>query len=383
MSSDRQRRISASTLRNLIRLDNDDTDTFTCVGFAPSKSRRCQCLIAKANQDIAESIVRSLPGLLGDHAALQCQLRELATRALCVQWHREQAHKVSRDWYFRIVEELRHRNATPTPAHNRRQSQALPPAAPPQRTPESITLSSTLTLTSAISLTTTDSTQPGISTLDRIMALANEIATATTSPFARAEIEVDQTILSDPVIEPSATDHPASATQTNASTRSDEVTQADSRTAASPGTEARAAPQDARHHEHAHDTLQPPTVTSSEDDTCYICYLPYDDPHRTPCGHTFCRECISQWLGNNSTCPYDRRRLLLEDLVAVQPVVEEQTSCIICFEECNEPSRTPCGHVFCRGCITQWLRNGTQRVCPYDRRPLEEEDLVLVGAAQA
>jgi E3 ubiquitin-protein ligase NRDP1 len=50
-------------------------------------------------------------------------------------------------------------------------------------------------------------------------------------------------------------------------------------------------------------------------------YLPliadvFHDPQRAPCGHSFCRGCIEEWLGRNRTCPEDRKPLKKRDLHA-------------------------------------------------------------------
>ncbi|CAD8186002.1 unnamed protein product [Paramecium octaurelia] len=36
---------------------------------------------------------------------------------------------------------------------------------------------------------------------------------------------------------------------------------------------------------------------------CIICSAVFDEPTRLRCGHTFCKQCISQWLTDHSTCP--------------------------------------------------------------------------------
>ncbi|KAK4141166.1 uncharacterized protein C8A04DRAFT_14277 [Dichotomopilus funicola] len=47
------------------------------------------------------------------------------------------------------------------------------------------------------------------------------------------------------------------------------------------------------------------------DDTllCPVCRTPFISPITTPCGHTFCRECIDRALETQSTCPIDRQRI--------------------------------------------------------------------------
>ncbi|KAK3898620.1 TNF receptor-associated factor 6 [Staphylotrichum tortipilum] len=44
------------------------------------------------------------------------------------------------------------------------------------------------------------------------------------------------------------------------------------------------------------------------DDTlmCPVCKTPFHSPITTPCGHTFCAECINRALESQSTCPIDR-----------------------------------------------------------------------------
>ena len=43
---------------------------------------------------------------------------------------------------------------------------------------------------------------------------------------------------------------------------------------------------------------------------CSICSLPFNEPHSTPCDHTFCRTCIMTWLrSSNWSCPLCREAL--------------------------------------------------------------------------
>ncbi len=36
---------------------------------------------------------------------------------------------------------------------------------------------------------------------------------------------------------------------------------------------------------------------------CPICFNVYQDPHLTKCGHTFCKECISEVINRQHLCP--------------------------------------------------------------------------------
>uniref|UniRef100_A0A915EXB5 RING-type domain-containing protein n=1 Tax=Echinococcus canadensis TaxID=519352 RepID=A0A915EXB5_9CEST len=42
--------------------------------------------------------------------------------------------------------------------------------------------------------------------------------------------------------------------------------------------------------------------------------------------------------------------------------------CVICSEVFKKPYRAPCGHSYCYGCISKWLK--TAKHCPVDRKPL-------------
>jgi E3 ubiquitin-protein ligase NRDP1 len=47
---------------------------------------------------------------------------------------------------------------------------------------------------------------------------------------------------------------------------------------------------------------------------CSVCKEVLKDPVNTPCGHTFCRECIIEWIRTSPSCPVDRNRLNLENI---------------------------------------------------------------------
>ena len=48
---------------------------------------------------------------------------------------------------------------------------------------------------------------------------------------------------------------------------------------------------------------------------CSICMDVLENPLQAPCQHTFCKQCISQWLNRgNNTCPEDRQKLSLSEL---------------------------------------------------------------------
>lgn len=71
---------------------------------------------------------------------------------------------------------------------------------------------------------------------------------------------------------------------------------------------------------------------------------------------------------------------------ALEPATEDldvlslDLTCSICLDAFNAPVRTPCGHLFCRPCITEYIRTvasaGNSATCPHDREPLAASDLV-------
>lgn len=60
-------------------------------------------------------------------------------------------------------------------------------------------------------------------------------------------------------------------------------------------------------------------------DGCPICRQPFIQPMKSPCLHVFCRQCITEWLspGDHTTCPTCRRTVALVDFSPV--VVPEHT----------------------------------------------------------
>ena len=53
--------------------------------------------------------------------------------------------------------------------------------------------------------------------------------------------------------------------------------------------------------------------------------------------------------------------------------VSEHLYCSICQEVYTQPQRAPCGHSFCKVCITRWLQQS--KTCPEDRTPLTQKQL--------
>ena len=47
--------------------------------------------------------------------------------------------------------------------------------------------------------------------------------------------------------------------------------------------------------------------------------------------------------------------------------------CPVCYEDVHRPAKTPCGHVFCEGCLSMWFGTARQASCPMCRQRLQEQ----------
>ena len=48
----------------------------------------------------------------------------------------------------------------------------------------------------------------------------------------------------------------------------------------------------------------------------------------------------------------------------------ETDKCLICLEPPQAPTRLPCGHSFCGGCVSELRAKGVSETCPLCRAPL-------------
>ena len=49
--------------------------------------------------------------------------------------------------------------------------------------------------------------------------------------------------------------------------------------------------------------------------TCSVCYETFKDPYITKCGHTYCKECISEVVNRQHRCPLCHQNLQQADLI--------------------------------------------------------------------
>ncbi|XP_056625832.1 ligand of Numb protein X 2b [Triplophysa dalaica] len=99
---------------------------------------------------------------------------------------------------------------------------------------------------------------------------------------------------------------------------------------------------------------------------CHICLQPLLQPMDTPCGHTYCFQCLSNFLHDQDFCPVDRQRLQLQHCrtssLLVRNLLDKLT--VMC------PFRSECQHSMQRCELQPHLHNR----CPAFRRLREEAE---------
>lgn len=70
------------------------------------------------------------------------------------------------------------------------------------------------------------------------------------------------------------------------------------------------------------DQVDPEDVVGELDEelVCTLCTAVLRQPHSCQAGHTFCKDCIAEWLGRSHTCPVDRAPLVVETLTRQRPM---------------------------------------------------------------
>lgn len=376
--------IDATQLLNI----HDYNDSITCVAHAPSQGRRCRNRINVDKCGKAQRILQGLSRPTGDSNELLAQLLKLVDNTTCwIGTHQDQAESIAEQWdriLRREIDRLRATRGAPRasavpPTARGTSAAVLPPSQSMTHTRRTIQFTAIEQTTSIVFGQPSiprpvgpigRAITPEFPSIFTSTALAPRATTNTAGPIpSRPATSRTQTVPSNP-----SPPHPVIATTRHTIPRPAGPVSAPVRPATAvssspaPQTSSQVpslAPQP--HIEtpsQAHDHVDPePTA----DVTCSICLEESTEPYKTPCGHTFCRECISLWFAGDShkSCPMDRRPLAWTELVEV-----EDKTCSICLEDADDPCETPCGHRFCRGCIGGWFGGRLLKTCPMDRRSL-------------
>lgn len=74
----------------------------TCVGFAPSKRRRCRNPIRAENRSFIMRTLNEIAYLQPDNPTVVLRLRAIVGSALCVRYHQDQEETVLQQWKYRV-----------------------------------------------------------------------------------------------------------------------------------------------------------------------------------------------------------------------------------------------------------------------------------------
>lgn len=97
---------------------------------------------------------------------------------------------------------------------------------------------------------------------------------------------------------------------------------------------------------------------------CQICLQPFVQPVDTPCAHTFCHVCISNYMKINPLCPLDRKPLSERTINPTNLVLKRLLDKL----EVNCPNEDSCEEVLSRGSLSDHLRYrclGTLVACQF------------------
>jgi hypothetical protein len=91
----------------LFAIVNPDRGHQTCLGWAPSKGRRCQIPIAAQNRETAKRILNQLALQRPSAMRMEVSLRQVASVCLCRRYHQDQVEEIITQWLQLVKRERR------------------------------------------------------------------------------------------------------------------------------------------------------------------------------------------------------------------------------------------------------------------------------------
>lgn len=335
-----------SKSETLLGMVNSYNDCITCTAEAPSKGRRCRNRLNRTKVAFAYQILNDIDANREDTSRTYAKLLQLAeiTTSCQVRSHQDQHTRIADQWFVIIQKDITRCNA-----------RARSPTSPASDTPARASLASPVRPRNSVGTSpapTAIRPSPPSGMITTINHPSTPASTrSTTQPSVHGSRQTNS------LQSQQASTASAMRTPERCTTSTNSATLASSS---------------------ATTTRMPDSAIPTTRDTCSICLDTLSEPHRTPCGHTFCRECLSSWFGGatHKSCPMDRKPLAWDDVV--DEWVQENT-CGICLEVMGDPCMTPCGHRFCRGCLRTMFNGLRTQRCPMDRKEMAWSELQPVS----
>ena len=242
-------------------------ESCTCVGYAPSKGRRCRNQIAAVNHEEARKMLERISRMDMVAADLEEDFEEIASLLSCRRWHQNQAAAMASKWYD-AVEKYR------AEVMRRRAREQI--------------YTSRISVTTATPTTSnrTRSTRPQLSTFSP--AVTHPIPSPSSQLLPRRVSHATNRSLpaADTLVRPATPPTSTAPTFTTTTSSGDD-----------------------------HKQSSPNTPTDAD---CAICFedINSDDSRILQCKHKFHRHCIGTWFATQDasalslTCPYCRRALV-------------------------------------------------------------------------
>lgn len=81
--------------------------------------------------------------------------------------------------------------------------------------------------------------------------------------------------------------------------------------------------------------------------------------------------------------PLNSKLDLSSDEQKVIESIKSNFSCAICLSITIEPCMTPCGHLFCSSCLSEWIHSNPEPGCPTCRRLFGVNSIVYLNGSSS